>query len=724
MIKPAFILALEKKLKIPLHPAPKHGHDPLRNVMACRRDPKRESGWLSQYTLHLDGSLAGLNLAGLGLEKWDASDFPEVDFSRMEALNLGDNALTQFDGLGEMTHLRYLDLSKNRLEVFELPAGVEGLEHLWLYENPDMTSPAPNIVQQGRHAIVQYFRELGEGEETVFEAKVLILGDPAAGKTTLAWKIENPKSDMPKEEVDTTRGIAVRTLPLKQDEPIFTAHIWDFGGQEIYHATHQFFLTQKSLYILVCNGRKEDPLDYWLQMQEIYGRDSALMIVVNQKGTIQPSLPIGDLRREYPNIKEDPILVNLATDEPGTLQLRQKIERTIRRLPHFERGERVPKKWVMIRKALEKIKDDHIPITQFRSICTTNGIAEKERQDFLLSFLHDIGVFLHFKDVAGLKQMLILRPEWVTNAVYKVLDHTKDKKEHGHFTKQDLDKIWNCAEYESYFEELLLLLEKFDLCYPAPEKKGLYIIPSLLPDEPPKGYTWKEPTVLLLNYQYTFMPKGIMARLVVRLHILLEYEPIMWKRGGVFAKNGVRIEVIERHRDNRISLCANSNSRQAKELLTIICHEIDTLNKGFHFNDRIKVEQIIPCNCLTCKDLPKPHEFTRAELDHCESHDQKVYCLKSFTLIPPRQVLDGIFASDHLKREITPKEALVKMVEEGELKEALQILKNEGEEVSSLLARLNIATQANADNRTDFKDLSQTMAQITHAILDIIHQRT
>ena len=34
--------------------------------------------------------------------------------------------------------------------------------------------------------------------------------------------------------------------------------MWDFGGQEIYHATHQFFLTRRSLYVLVDDTRKDD----------------------------------------------------------------------------------------------------------------------------------------------------------------------------------------------------------------------------------------------------------------------------------------------------------------------------------------------------------------------------------------------------------------------------------------------------------------------------------
>jgi GTPase SAR1 family protein len=38
----------------------------------------------------------------------------------------------------------------------------------------------------------------------------------------------------------------------------FRVNIWDFGGQEIYHQTHQFFLTERSLYALVADTRTEN----------------------------------------------------------------------------------------------------------------------------------------------------------------------------------------------------------------------------------------------------------------------------------------------------------------------------------------------------------------------------------------------------------------------------------------------------------------------------------
>ncbi|NJO90657.1 MAG: hypothetical protein HC831_18130 [Chloroflexia bacterium] len=40
----------------------------------------------------------------------------------------------------------------------------------------------------------------------------------------------------------------------------------DFAGQDIYHATHRFFLSQRSLYALVSDERKENTdFKYWLQ---------------------------------------------------------------------------------------------------------------------------------------------------------------------------------------------------------------------------------------------------------------------------------------------------------------------------------------------------------------------------------------------------------------------------------------------------------------------------
>lgn len=724
MTTPASIAPLKNTLGIPLHQAPAHGHDPVRNVMACRRDPQNKDGWLPQYALHPDGTLAGLNLAGLDLtdQQWQkiAAMLP---LERLEALNLRNNALTSLPGLEKMPNLRYLDLSDNQLTEFVLPEGLAALEHLWLQGNQNLTSPPPEVVRQGRFALRNYFTELAEqGSEVVYEAKMLILGDAGAGKTTLARKVENPDATPPKEVEDSTKGIEVKKIGLTDTAPAFTMHIWDFGGQEVYHATHRFFLTKKSLYVLLCDGRKEEQFDYWLQMQEIYGQDSRLLLVVNQKGEMQPTLPMSDLRRDYPNVQEGkPTVVNLIADRDGAVALRRHIERSIRSLPQFERGERVPKKWVAIRRRLEEIDADHILLSDFKKICIQEGIKEKERQDYLLDFLHDLGAFLHFKDIAGLNKMVILRPKWATLAVYNVLDHTRKKGDNGHFTRADLDQVWHCAEYEDYFEELLLLMEKFELCYRAPEQEGLYIVPSLLPDDQPEGYTWGGSTVLQLHYQYTFMPKDLIARLIVRQHHLLESPPVMWKRGAVFSEHGARVEVLESYRDKRITLRSDSGGRNAKELLGTIARDIDAINRGFHFNERMLVEQKIPCHCAECKELATPHFFSRSNLDRADRANQPVQCQESFTMVHVRELLDGVFVQEMgAKSSPFDQKLLLEWIEDEKLQQAFEAMKSEYPEASIHLGNLNDAEKAYREQRINFDDLTRKKAVLRDAALSLL----
>ena len=60
----------------------------------------------------------------------------------------------------------------------------------------------------------------------------------------------------------------------------------------------------------------------------------------------------------------------------------------------------------------------------------------------LSSYLHDLGICLHFQDDPLLKHTIILKPEWATTAVYKVLDARKVREDLGRFTRDDLNDIW------------------------------------------------------------------------------------------------------------------------------------------------------------------------------------------------------------------------------------------------------------------------------------------
>jgi hypothetical protein len=154
-----------------------------------------------------------------------------------------------------------------------------------------LVHPTVEIALQGPEAVRNYFREIAEqGVDRLYEAKVLILGEGEAGKTSLLRRLYFPDQPLPTVD-ETTRGIDVH----RQDFPIdgdrnFRLNVWDFGGQQIYHATHQFFLTKNSLYILVDDTKKDDRsihdegFNFWLEVVETLSGSSPLLIFQNEKG--------------------------------------------------------------------------------------------------------------------------------------------------------------------------------------------------------------------------------------------------------------------------------------------------------------------------------------------------------------------------------------------------------------------------------------------------------
>ena len=88
-------------------------------------------------------------------------------------------------------------------------------------------------------------------------------------------------------------------------------NVWDFGGQEIMHATHQFFLTKRSLYLLVLDARQgeiEGNIHYWLKIIQSYGADAPVLVVTNKSET------------HHLDLNEDATEARLCPEPSGVLQ--------------------------------------------------------------------------------------------------------------------------------------------------------------------------------------------------------------------------------------------------------------------------------------------------------------------------------------------------------------------------------------------------------------------
>ncbi|MFM9946994.1 MAG: COR domain-containing protein [Saprospiraceae bacterium] len=635
------ITEIEKILGKTLHPAPARGEDVVSGVMpVSERAPFR-------YALDKN-TVVGLNLAGAKLTdaKWQKiCKLLGSDIARMEALNLRDNKLKTSPVPAEMKNLRYLDLCGNQIQEVVLPGGAGKLEHVWLYGNKGLATPPLEIVSQGNNALLDYFRKLEEqGGEKIKEAKLLILGEGGAGKTTLARKILKGFGASLPTEKESTHGIEIHDHVFTSlDGKDFAMHVWDFGGQEIYHATHQFFLTKRSLYVLVADVRKEDVnFDYWLQVVELLSDKSPVIIVQNQRGGRTKDIDLTGLRGRFANLKEV-ISLDLSVDEAKFGKLLRKIETEIQELDHI--NTLWPGAWAAVRRELETRKQSErpdLPLNEYLLLCEKQEMDEVEALR-LSQFLHDFGVFLHFQDDVLLKRTVFLNNDWVTKGVYAVLDDPQVIEAKGYFSIEEAKNIWKNPAYRRMSDELLQLMNKFELCFRLPDERGeeRYLTPHLLSAQTP-NLQWDDHGNLELRYHYDFMPKGLLSRLIVRLHRYLPNpEQEAWRTGAVFHRQGAQAKLVETYGTRNLFLRAKG--AEAKGLVTLISDEIDHLNKGYY---RLQVKKLVPCNCPVCRKLEEPNFYEFEDLMRRKERGKKtVECKNSYEDVNVLRLIDDVFVT-------------------------------------------------------------------------------
>ncbi len=545
------------------------------------------------------------------------------NLTQLKSLNLNNNNISNIEVLKNLTQLKSLNLDFNKISNIEsllpfIKKGIQvenenqfeiGTNILNITKNP-ITTPPIEIIKEGNQAILKYFDSIkSEGVDYLFEAKMLIVGEGGAGKTSLRYKLQDRKKPLPEEE-ETTKGIDIDKMVFKTKEGNdFTINLWDFGGQAIYHATHQFFLTKRSLYVLVDDTRLSDKnktdaiFQNWLQRVELFGGNSPLLIVQNEKGGRSKDIDFSSMRGQYAFIKEK-YATDLKTCK-GLDEVEAGIKHFIQQLPHI--GEPLPKNWVKVREELITLSKStaYISFDKYLDICINDfEIKDKDTAKTLSQYLHDLGSFLHFKDDPLLKNKVILQNEWATDAVYNVLDDETVKANKGEFTKAEACRIWSDETYTDMHDELLAIMQKFELSYKLDNKKDTYLIPQLLPTSTPDNYEWDKSNNLQLRYKYEFMPKGLLSRFIVRTHRYISNLDLAWQNGVQLEKNGAVAEVREIFGQKEIAIRVKGTNQ--RELMIIISEEIDKLNDSF---EGLKVEKKIPCNCETCAGLENPHFY-------------------------------------------------------------------------------------------------------------------
>ncbi|MDQ1349718.1 MAG: internalin, partial [Acidobacteriota bacterium] len=546
--------------------------------------------------------------------------------TNLNLLYLGNNQITDFIPLRKLNHLKKLDVSQNRIE--RLPPEITSWwpEINWdffssnLYGNP-LTDPPIEIVKQGKAAIENYFAEIQQASVLFLESKVLLIGSGDVGKTTLMKKLKDNDFVVEPGKEDTTRGIDIQPWQLSCPFPDGVSHdvkihFWDFGGQDILHATHQFFLTKRSLYLFVWDPRKEEEtrsFDYWLNAVKLFGAESPLIMVMNKADVRIKHIDEASFQDKFPNIAQFHQIS--CVNGQQIPELTQTIRTALCGMPHLL--DKLPKRWKDIRDELKARKEDYITQEDYFAVCRAHSM-DKEKALFLSDYLHDLGIILHFHQDPVLADTVILKPEWATGAVYALIDSLEIQQNKGRFNRAHLDRYWDKKKYPpEKYPQLLRLIEKFELCFNIVGTDD-YILPELLPSQRPaidmEAYRSTSTRNLQLHYSFDFMPAGIITRFISRIHYLIR-DDHYWNNGVELAFSGSTALVVSDAAQKRIRVSvAGKNNTQ---LMGVIRSHFDHIHESLNMIKEQHVFEEVPCNCDECKRIGEPYFHKYQALQKC-----------------------------------------------------------------------------------------------------------
>jgi internalin A len=548
--------------------------------------------------------------------------------------------------ISKLHNLEELSLSNNNIK--ELPNEIRTLNKLRLLEiigNPLLIPPEISVQSENPTSILDFYFSSKTNKFPLNEIKLIFVGQGSVGKTSI---IERITKNTYVENQSKTEGIAISQWKIAVgdlvskdslsghggDEQIISANIWDFGGQEIMHATHQFFLTKRSLYLLVLDSRltqEENRVEYWLKIIRSFSRSSPVLIIGNKIDQHPLDIDRKGLKEKYPNIVG--ILEVSAAKNIGIDELKRAIIKRINKLHHVR--DPLPENWFVVKSRLEDLrrKSNFITQDEYLSLCSKNDVTDEDSQQILIGFLHDLGIVLYFQDDPRLTSLGILNPQWVTNGVYKIINsHTLFQKQ-GVLTLSMLDEILNLPEYPRNKRIFIVeLMKRFELCYEL-KKDKIFLVPDLLSKNEPVLDFKGTPA---FEYLYPILPSSVITRFIVRMNQKI-HDGGVWRTGVLLKidQNLVLVKADQEDRVIRISIDGIEHTRRdALSAIRYVLDEIHATIKGLNPKKRVPVPNEPDAE-------PLDYEFLLM-LDHYGDETTRVKSKNRLVTVDVRKVLSGI----------------------------------------------------------------------------------
>ena len=586
-------------------------------------------------------------------------------------IDISSNQITELKGLDNLPNLSQLEINDNKIADLKplLPflnrenKALKIVLNDWFTSiskgeisvkgNPLITPPI-EIVELGNDAVIRYLKQIEEeGQEQVYEAKMVLAGSGESGKTSLSLRLNNRDCILPKKD-DRTKEVEVSDYKfLTTDKHDFTAHIWDFGGQQIVHHFHRLFMNESTLYILVTEtSRENDDFDYWLQTIKLFGGESPILFIQNKRNGIPRRLNIQPYKTHF-NIKDDLFNINLLTNE-GLQEVENAIQYHIQQLPIVQRT--IPKSWFKLREALSKRNESYIVYDEFVNICHSCGIKERINIEDAGGFLHNLGNILWYKKNPVLREKIILEKQWGTKALFQLIFNEKiNGFQKGYFTLADAQSIWDSEkEYSHHASQLIALMVEFKLAYRQRNKTDAYIIPALLKSEQSRK-EFNKPSHIKIIYEYAHLPRGIVNQLTAEMCDKIEDDENTWNEGVWFQYGNTEAKITENRFDKIITI--EIAGTQHRELFGAIKNTLDNLHSEYR---GIKYELKIPCICATCKISEDKHYFNYQDIINRIEAGKKptIECVKSTEDVLLLGLLDHLLPEQQITELFEIKESM------------------------------------------------------------------
>jgi len=323
----------------------------------------------------------------------------------------------------------------------------------------------------------RFLKEFASGAGSLRRAKALLVGEAAAGKTSLFNALSTGESRLVPAGADrATAGVKVSELVFPSDEGFDgSLSMWDFGGQIEYYATHAFFLTRRSIVLLVvdlyaynCNELSFEQLaGRWLRileaqlvapevvlvgtkldrvsaeaaakkMQDIEHRIEDHIQVVQKKLSLRLNrmrkyqewrLPDEDLSEEERRTRgiAQVRLVHSLSLSSYSLEGVAELKGHLRKMATVTRNEGgaafvAPKSFEELLEFLVA-ETEKQPYIDLRVIEQNSTIENRETIHVALRLFRDMGLIVWLEDMDALDETVFIRPQWIVDVLKAIVRH-------------------------------------------------------------------------------------------------------------------------------------------------------------------------------------------------------------------------------------------------------------------------------------------------------------